>query len=374
MTKLAIGVSIDETSLRPETARFIYNPDPAEPSPPWLKNAQGDMTLPNNKQAVTIQFRLLQEQVTLGNNQTYVLSLPPAALQINGPNPGTWPPQFNTPTQSGKPGAPHTVVAVTDKNSDTKSYKYALSVLFTPQNGAAVKRTDDPKIRNGGDTRILGRWMWPVLIVGLALIALIVWRLAAAGPGQPTAKPSAPPPAPPVRTELTIKVSLNPKGGALSHGLFFSFIPQNFGTNTASYVDDAAGNITIPPNDNTEIAVTFHLADDKILIGGKQRDVGFKLAGTAGNPAPHPFSARHSSGTAPSTIFEKKPVDSGQDNKYRDAVVIVLKRDHEDYDYELNVGVNIDGVIYNAAHDPRIRNGGNRAKPGVADPPPTPTP
>ena len=177
MSKLAIAVTIDPASTRPETAQFIYSYDPAHASPPYLKNAKGDITLPANKVAVEVQFRLLQEEVRLANNQTYVLGLPPQALEIAGPVPGQWPPQFNAPIQSGKPGKPASVVVVIDRNDDTKSYKYSLGVVFTPQAGLAVTKVDDPKIRNGGDTRGFDSWLWPAILVGMAICAVIGWHI-----------------------------------------------------------------------------------------------------------------------------------------------------------------------------------------------------
>lgn len=374
MTKLAIGVNIDETSLRPETARFIYVADPEEPSPPWLKNPDGDVALPAGKQPVTIQFRLLQQQVTLANNQTYALSLPSASLQIDGPVPGKWPLQFNAPAQSGKPGQPHTVVVVTDKNSDTTTYKYSLAVLFTPQVGAAVERVDDPKIRNGGDTRFIERWMWPVLVVVLALIALIAWRLATAGTEQPATDPSAAPPPPRPRSELTIMVQLTPKGRKPEDGLFFSFLPKDFTETTASYLDDAAGNITIPPNDSTELAITYRLTASRIKIGNRWYGVGFKLAGAGGGPVPHPFTVVASSGPVPPHLFDKIPVVSGHGGTYRDAAVIVTCRDREEHEYRLTVGIEVAGLIHDVEHDPKIRNGGNKLNPGGAGGSSTPSP
>lgn len=359
MTKLAIGVNIDETSLRPETARFIYVADPEEPSPPWLKSPGGDVALPAGKQPVTIQFRLLQQQVTLANNQTYALSLPSASLQIDGPVPGKWPLQFNAPAQSGKPGQPHTVVVVTDKNSDTTTYKYSLAVLFTPQVGAAVERVDDPKIRNGGDTRFIERWMWPVLVVVLALIALIAWRLATAGTEQPATDPSAAPPPPRPRSELTIMVELTPKGRKPEDGLFFSFLPKDFTETTASYLDDAAGNITIPPRDCTELAITYRLAENHVRIDGKRHEVSFKLAGDETGPAPHPFSASDAAGPASPDLFDTTGGMPGQD-----ALVSVKCRDGKEYDYELIVGLHDKDRILNTRHDPKIRNGGNNVNPG----------
>jgi hypothetical protein len=177
MSKLSIGVTIDPASIRPENAQFIYSYDLAQPSPPYLKNPQGDITLPGDKVAVEIAFRMLQEDVRLANNQTYALSLPPKALEIAGPVPGKWPQQFDAPVQTGKPGKPPTAVAVIDRNDDTTTYKYSLGVVFTPRAGLAVTKVDDPKIRNGGDTREFDSRLWPAILVGIAICAVIGWYI-----------------------------------------------------------------------------------------------------------------------------------------------------------------------------------------------------
>ena len=365
MSKLAIGVRIDESSLRPETARFIYEHDPQEPSQPWLKNSKGDVALPATKAPVAIQFRLLQEFVTLADQKVYALSLPTGALQIEGPVPGKWPTEFNTPVQSGKPGKPHDTVVVIDKNSDVADYKYAFGVLFTPHAGPVVKRIDDPRIRNGGDTRFAERWLWPVLVLVLVLIALVAWRVAASH-SDPVAKghDAQPLPAPRATKVLDLAVTLTPKGRTPLDGLFFSFLPKDFSAAAARYLDDAAGNITIPADDPDIIAITFHIPEE-IIIGGVTHRLGFNLPPPSpGKPPRHPFSL---SRPPMQGVFEIKPVEAGSDNRYLSAGIEVQRRDQKNYNFQLAVGVEDKGTTNVVEHDPRIRNGGVKLDPGPID-------
>src|SRR5690606_7294357 len=142
--------------------------------------------------------------------------------------------------------------------------------------------------------------------------------------------------------------------------------PPLFRSDTACYLDDAAGNISIPEREPAGLAITFHLEASEIQIGGQRHRVGFKLAEGLEPKAPHPFSVRPTSGPLDPRIFELSEVVPGPDNAFGAALVTVTERDKREYDYDLLVGLQVDGRIVNMAHDPKIRNGGNTLGPGRA--------
>src|SRR5690606_21760038 len=161
--------------------------------------------------------------------------------------------------------------------------------------------------------RFSDRLTWPVLVVALVLVALVAWRIATGGPAPTTVDPQATPP--PAR-QLDIMVRLTPKGRTPADGLFFSFSPKDFGSDTACYLDDAAGNISIPEREPAGLAITFHLEASEIQIGGQRHRVGFKLAEGLEPKAPHPFSVRPTSGPLDPRIFELSEVVPGPDNAF----------------------------------------------------------
>lgn len=173
MTELAIAVSI-RPGTTPATSTFLYAYDGT--TSPYLQNPQGDIGLPANKVPVTIRFRLKDTGITVGG-KAYKLSLPVDCLEISDAN-GKWPLVFDPPKLGGPPGQPHDSVEVMDRNDDTEVYKYALKVSFTPAGpGPVITVPDDPRIRNGGETRGPDPDWTIKRIVFVALVFLIGFAL-----------------------------------------------------------------------------------------------------------------------------------------------------------------------------------------------------
>ena len=158
MTQLAITVKVGP-GTSPANSTFIYTS-----TSPCLRNDKGSVTLPADKVPATIRFQLGQSSVVIGG-AAFKLSFPANALDIKDKS-GNWPPAFSQPKLSGPPGQPHDTVEVVDQNQDADDYKYALEVNFTPAGGVApIPVADDPRIKNGGDTRGPGSFWTPRLLL-----------------------------------------------------------------------------------------------------------------------------------------------------------------------------------------------------------------
>jgi hypothetical protein len=172
MTELAIAVTIRPGST-PATSTFAYANDGN--TLPYLQNVKGDILLPGNKVPVTIRFRLKQTGINVGG-KAYKLSLPADSLDIRD-SAGKWPPVFDPPKLGGPPGQ-FDSVEVTDRNDDSNMYKYSFKVDFTPAGpGPVITVPDDPKIRNGGETRGPGPDWTIKQLVFVALVFLIGFAL-----------------------------------------------------------------------------------------------------------------------------------------------------------------------------------------------------
>lgn len=173
MNTLAIAVTL-RPGTTPADSIFVYTSDGTVS--PYLKNNKGYIELANDKVPVPIRFRLTQSGITIGG-VAYKLGLPIDAFDVRDAN-GKWPANFSVPKLSGPPGGPNNIVEIIDQNDDKAEYKYAIKVDFTPAgNGPVVPVADDPKIRNGGETRspplswTTAQW---VLVAFLVLVGFLL--------------------------------------------------------------------------------------------------------------------------------------------------------------------------------------------------------
>jgi hypothetical protein len=366
MTKLAIGVTIDPASSGPEKARFIYVYDPNVASPPYLDNDKGDITLPVGKVAVTIQYRLVQSEVTLANNKTYALSLPSGALQVKGPVTGTWPQQFSHPAQSGEPGKPPSMVVVIDRNDDTGLYKYSLGIVFTPRDGTATTKVDDPKIKNGGDIRGPGGLWSPrqILVTVLAFLLgfVIGWFVRNAWPTNlMTRSPHASSvlagdceDASAKAKPLHIEVAVSAKNVWPTDGAWFTYSYLKSATPIEKkYLDDAGGNITLP-EDSTPVRIWFHLKPERVMLGNTTYALSF-ATGALPKDVLH-IHEENSPGSWPGTFEEPVIAQGGQNIS-----VLACNPDKKNHDYTLAIkATSQNGISTVLRHDPKIRNGGGQ--------------